>query len=93
MLASKLGQRVAAPILSLVDDPLLAVAPGKAPVFGSYRVDDEGVPAQRVSLIEKGVLKSLLMSRTPRKEIARSNGHGARAALRGRPRATSARWC
>ena len=29
--ANKLGQRVAAPILSLVDDPLLAVAPGKAP--------------------------------------------------------------
>jgi len=45
-------------------------------VFGSYRVDDEGVPAQRVSLIEKGVLKSLLMSRTPRKEITKSNGHG-----------------
>ena len=76
VLAGKLAQRVAAPILSLVDDPLLAAAPGKAPVFGNYRVDDEGVPAQRVSLIEKGVLKSLLMSRTPRKEIAKSNGHG-----------------
>ena len=76
VLANKLGQRVAAPTLSLVDDPLLAVAPGKAPVFGNYRVDDEGVPAQRVSLIEKGVLKSLLMSRTPRKEITKSNGHG-----------------
>jgi len=76
VLAGKLGQRVAAPILSLVDDPLLAAAPGKAAVFGSYRVDDEGVAAQRVSLIEKGVLKSLLMSRTPRKEITRSNGHG-----------------
>jgi len=76
VLANKLGQRVAAPTLSLADDPLLAVAPGKAPVFGNYRVDDEGVPAQRVSLIEKGVLKSLLMSRTPRKEITKSNGHG-----------------
>jgi predicted Zn-dependent protease len=76
VLANKIGQRVASPILSLVDDPLLAAAPGKAPVFGNYRVDDEGVPAQRVSLIEKGVLKSLLMSRTPRKEISKSNGHG-----------------
>jgi predicted Zn-dependent protease len=76
VLANKIGQRVAAPILSLVDDPQLAAAPGKAPVFGNYRVDDEGVPAQRVSLIEKGVLKSLLMSRTPRKEITKSNGHG-----------------
>jgi TldD protein len=76
VLAGKLGQRVAAPALSLADDPLLAIGPGKAPVFGSYRVDDEGVPAERVSLIEKGVLKSLLMSRTPRKELTRSNGHG-----------------
>jgi predicted Zn-dependent protease len=76
VLAGKLGQRVAAPTLSLVDDPLLASAPGKAPLFGDYRVDDEGVPAQRVSLIENGVLKSLLMSRTPRKEITKSNGHG-----------------
>jgi hypothetical protein len=75
VLAGKIGQRVAAPILSLVDDPLLAAAPGKAPVFGAYRVDDEGVPAQKVSLIEKGVLKTLLMTRTPRKEITRSNGH------------------
>jgi TldD protein len=76
VLAGKIGQRVAAQSLSLVDDPLLAAAPGKAPVFGSYRVDDEGVPAQRVSLIEKGLLKTLLMTRTPRKEITRSNGHG-----------------
>jgi predicted Zn-dependent protease len=76
VLAGKLGQRVAAPTLSLVDDPLLTASPGKAPLFGNYRVDDEGVPAQRVSLIENGVLKSLLMSRTPRKEITRSNGHG-----------------
>lgn len=73
--ASKLGQKVAAPILSAVDDPLLEVGPGKAPLYGAYRIDDEGVPAQRVSLIEHGVLKSLLMSRTPRKEITHSNGH------------------
>jgi len=76
VLAGKLGQRVAAPTLSLVDDPLMTSGPGKAPLFGAYRVDDEGVPAQRVSLIENGQLKSLLMSRTPRKEIVKSNGHG-----------------
>jgi predicted Zn-dependent protease len=74
-LASKLGQKVAAPLLSAVDDPSLATGPGGAALFGAYKVDDEGVPAQRVSVIEHGVLKSLLMSRTPRKEIAHSNGH------------------
>jgi TldD protein len=75
VLASKLGQKVAAAILSAVDDPLLATGPGGVPLYGAYKVDDEGVPAQRVSVVEHGVLKSLLMSRTPRKEIAHSNGH------------------
>jgi predicted Zn-dependent protease len=74
-LATKLKQKVAAPLLSATDDPTLASGPGKAPLFGAYRVDDEGVPAQRVSLVEHGVLQGLLMTRTPRKEISRSNGH------------------
>jgi len=71
-LATKLKQKVASPLLSAVDDPTLA---SKVPLFGAYRVDDEGVSAQRVSLVEHGVLEGLLMTRTPRKEIARSNGH------------------
>jgi hypothetical protein len=86
-LANKLGQKVASPLLSVVDDPLLepgktgagaggALGPGVVPLFGAYHVDDEGVPARRVSLIEHGVLKGLLMTRTPRKEIDHSNGHG-----------------
>ncbi len=44
------------------------------------------MPAQRVSVVEHGVLKSLLMSRTPRREIAHSNGH-ARAPRFASPRA------
>jgi predicted Zn-dependent protease len=86
VLASKLGQKVAAPIVSAVDDPGLPSGPGGAPLFGAYKVDDEGVAAQRVSIVEHGVLRSLLMSRTPRKEIAHSNGH-ARAPRFASPRA------
>jgi predicted Zn-dependent protease len=85
-LAGKLGQKVAAAIVSAVDDPSMTTGPGGAPTYGSYKVDDEGVPAQRVSVVEHGVLKSLLMSRTPRKEIAHSNGH-ARAPRFAAPRA------
>jgi TldD protein len=85
-LATKLGQKVASAILNAVDDPSLAAGPGKAPLYGTYKVDDEGVAAQKVSVIEHGVLKSLLMSRTPRKEIAHSNGH-ARAPKFAAPRA------
>jgi hypothetical protein len=66
---------VAPAFLDLVDDPTMEAGPGQAVLFGAYAADAEGVPAQRVSLVERGVMKSLLMSRIPRKELARSNGH------------------
>jgi len=83
--ADRLGQKVASPLLMAADDPGRATA-GKTPLFGAYRVDDEGVPAARVSLIEGGILKGLLMTRIPRKELAHSNGH-ARATRFSAPRA------
>ena len=39
-------------------------------------IDDEGQPAQRVELVDKGVLKTFLMSRLPVASFAESNGHG-----------------
>ena len=84
--AERLGQKVAAPLLMAVDDPAREVGPGKVPLFGAYRVDDEGIAAERVTLVDSGILKGLLMTRAPRKEIAHSNGHG-RAARFGAPRA------
>ncbi|MBN2573324.1 MAG: hypothetical protein JXP73_02050 [Deltaproteobacteria bacterium] len=81
--AGKIGQRVAAPFLSVYDDPRSERGPGHQVLLGSYHADDEGVPAQRVSLVEAGVLKTLLMSRTPSKEVPRSNGHGRSSLLTG----------
>ena len=83
--ADRLGQKVASPLLTAIDDPTRTTV-GKAPLFGAYRVDDEGVPAARVPLIEGGILKGLLMTRIPRKELAHSNGH-ARATRFSGPRA------
>ena len=74
-LASRLGLEVISPELDVFDDPTLRTGPRGEPLWGSYVADDEGVPARRVSLIERGVLKTLLMSRAPRKEIRQSNGH------------------
>ena len=82
-LASKLGQRIAAPFLEVYDDPREPLGPGKVPLFGAYQIDDEGVPAERVNVVKNGMLESLLMSRTPRKEITRSNGHGRGRSLAG----------
>lgn len=46
------------------------------PLVGWYRFDNEGVPAQRVQIVDKGVLRGFLMGRSPIRNFADSNGHG-----------------
>lgn len=74
-LASRLDRRVLPSFFTVVDDPTQTTL-GKHPFIGAYKVDDQGVPTRPVTLIDRGVLKTLLMSRRPRKEISQSNGHG-----------------
>jgi hypothetical protein len=50
------------------------------PLFGHYALDDEGVKAQRVSLVEKGQLVSYLIGRQPIRDFSTSNGHGRASA-------------
>ena len=76
----RMGTRVLPTSVSLVDDPTLAEFQGQ-PLLGSYDVDDEGVKAQRVSLVESGILKDLLMSRRPGPDFYGSNGHARSAML------------
>lgn len=77
--AGRLGLRVTSPLLTVEDDPSLESFSG-VPLIGHYRVDDEGLPGQRVLLVQDGILKDVLMSRSPTRRRAGSNGHG-RAAL------------
>jgi hypothetical protein len=74
-LTALLDQRILPPGFSLIDDPTIDHL-NQRPLAGCYRVDDEGVAAQRVNLVEDGLFKAFVMSRTPRKEFAHSNGHG-----------------
>jgi predicted Zn-dependent protease len=53
---------------------------GGVKLAGTYAYDDEGVPAQRVEVIQNGILKGFLMSRIPVKNFSQSNGHGRRQA-------------
>lgn len=75
-----LGQPILPDFLSLFDDPTLATLAGQ-PLNGAYRIDDEGVRAERVTLIDRGVLKSFLNPRRPGPGATRSNGHGRAAGL------------
>ena len=71
----KVGQEVLPKFLSVSDDPTIHELDG-VKLAGSYEFDDEGVPAQRVDVIQNGILKNFLLSRMPIKDFGKSNGHG-----------------
>lgn len=73
--AKKIGEKILPEFISVIDDPTLREFNG-IPLAGFYKYDDEGVKAQRVELVEKGILKNYLTSRTPPKGFRKSNGHG-----------------
>ena len=60
--------------VSLVDDPSAKDFQGQ-PLLGGYAIDAEGVAAQRITVVENGILKNLLMSRRPGPDLMLSNGH------------------
>lgn len=77
----QIGKPVLPAFLSISDDPTLAAFKGE-PLNGNYLFDEEGVKAQRVVLIENGVLRNFLLSRKPTEGFAQSNGHGRAASGR-----------
>jgi len=71
----KINQKILPSFISIIDDPAQQYFQGK-PLVGFYYYDDEGVKAQAAKLVEDGVLKGFLMSRSPIKNFSVSNGHG-----------------
>lgn len=72
-LADKLGEQIASPLVTVIDDGIM---PG---LFGSSPFDDEGVPSRRTVVVEKGVLKSFLHnSYTARRLGMRTTGNASR---------------
>ncbi len=71
----KLGKRILPRSVTVVDDPGLKEFNGEI-LLGEYDYDDQGVKAQKQTLVEKGRLKELVMSRNPSKEFKKSTGHG-----------------
>ncbi len=81
-LSDRMNRTVLPRFLTVIDDPTERRV-GERELIGFYQVDDQGVPARKVTLVQDGVLKDFLMSRRPSKERPQSNGHG-RSGLPGR---------
>jgi TldD protein len=79
--SGKVGQQVAAPMITAVDDGTI---PGRR---GSLRFDDDGTPSQRTVLIEKGVLKEYMWDLVEARRAGRasSTGNGRRESFRHMP--------
>jgi PmbA protein len=78
-LAGKLGEKVAASNITIIDD---GTTPGG---FGTEPFDGEGVPAQRTAVIENGVLKSYLLNTYTAKKLGLKTTGNASRGLAGSP--------
>lgn len=76
---AKVGEGVLPKTVSVLFDPTLFNYHGRD-LVGAYKYDDEGIQAHGVKVVDKGVLRSFLMSRTPLENFPGSNGHGRAAA-------------
>lgn len=71
----KVNEAVLPSFLSVHFDPTLTTR-GGTELMGHYRFDDEGVSARRVTVVDRGLLKTFLLGRAPLPDFPRSNGHG-----------------
>lgn len=73
--AKMLNQKILPTFLSVYDKPSVQSING-IELNGNYDIDDDGIPAQDVTLIKDGKLVSFLMGRSPIPSCKQSNGHG-----------------
>ena len=73
--ATSYKSRILPSFVNVVDDPTMKDFKGKS-LIGAYDVDSEGVKAQPVDIVEKGVLTNYLLGRQPIRDFPESNGHG-----------------
>src|SRR5439155_17281909 len=72
-LEGRFGARILPEWMDIVDDPTQAEWRGR-PLFGHYEVDSDGVVPKPLSLVEKGILKTFLLTRQPMRGFNGSNG-------------------
>jgi predicted Zn-dependent protease len=72
-LSDRINRRVLPSFLSMTDNPSLDKI-GKTELPGAYKFDSQGIEAKPLTLVENGILKNVLTSRTPTKFSKQSNG-------------------
>jgi predicted Zn-dependent protease len=73
--AKSVNEAVLPTFLSVVFDPGQKKL-GTTELMGHYEYDDEAVKGQRVTVVDKGILKTFLLDRAPVRTFVKSNGHG-----------------
>ena len=75
----KVGEQVLPETFSVYFDPTWTSSAGKD-LVGAYKYDNQGVRARRVAVVESGIFRRFLMSRSPIENFPNSNGHGRKQA-------------
>ncbi|MDR3751774.1 MAG: TldD/PmbA family protein [Terracidiphilus sp.] len=83
-LAGKLGEPIAAPSLTIVDDNLMLLPTG-AGGYGSTPFDGEGLPSRRTVVVENGVLCTYLLNTYSARKLGLKSTHNAARGLAGTP--------
>jgi len=73
----KVGELILPEFISVYDDASLKKYNGKD-LRGYYKFDDEGSPSERVTVVENGILRNFLNSRSPIENFPNTNGHARR---------------
>jgi PmbA protein len=83
-LAGKLGEPIAAPALTIVDDNTMMLPTGIGG-FGTSPFDGEGLPSRRTVIVENGVLRNYLLNTYTARKLGMKSTHNASRGLAGTP--------
>ena len=83
-LAGRLGQAIAVPALTIVDDNAMLLPTG-AGGFGTSPFDGEGLPSLRTTVVENGVLSNYLLNTYSARKLGMKSTHNASRGLAGTP--------
>ena len=83
-LAGKLGEQIAVPSVTIVDDNTMLLPTGMGG-FGTSPFDGEGLPSMRTVVVEKGVLRNYLLNTYTARKLGMKSTHNASRGLAGTP--------